>query len=73
MRQTRVTVREAPRGGDSPASLRLTSRGARLIVTLNGVQTVNIQDGKHASGAFALQYGAGVRGAREPVSVTSAD
>ena len=42
----------------------ITAKGPQLIVTLNGVQTVNIQDGKHAPGAFALQYGAGVRGAQ---------
>jgi hypothetical protein len=31
---------------------------------MNGVQTVNIQDSKHAAGRVALQYGAGVQGAQ---------
>jgi hypothetical protein len=42
----------------------ISAKGPQLTVKLNGVQTVSIQDGKHASGPFALQYGAGVQGAR---------
>ncbi len=42
----------------------ITARGTQLTVKLNGVQTVSIQDGKHASGPFALQYGAGVKNAQ---------
>ena len=41
----------------------ITAKGTQLIVKLNGAQTVSIQDGKHASGPFALQYGSGVKGA----------
>lgn len=41
----------------------ITAKGTQLTVKLNGVQTVNIQDSKHASGPFALQYGPGVQGA----------
>jgi hypothetical protein len=42
----------------------ITAKGMQLTVKLNGVQTVSIQDGKHTSGAFALQYGAGVNSAQ---------
>lgn len=42
----------------------ITAKGSQLIVKLNGVETVNIQDSKHPSGPFALQYGAGVQGAQ---------
>jgi hypothetical protein len=42
----------------------ISARGTQLTVKLNGVQTVNIQDSKHASGPFALQYGPGVKGAQ---------
>ena len=42
----------------------ITAKGPQLIVKMNGVQTVSIQDGKHASGPFALQYGPGVQGAQ---------
>jgi hypothetical protein len=42
----------------------ITAKGSQLTVKLNGVQTVSAQDGKHASGPFALQYGAGVKGAQ---------
>jgi hypothetical protein len=42
----------------------ITAKGTQLTVKLNGVQTVSIQDGKHVSGPFALQYGPGVKGAQ---------
>ena len=42
----------------------ISAKGTQLIVKLNGVQTVSVQDGKHASGPFALQYGPGVKGAQ---------
>jgi hypothetical protein len=42
----------------------ITAKGTELTVKLNGVVTVTLIDGKHASGPFALQYGAGVKGAR---------
>ena len=42
----------------------ITAKGAQLTVRLNGVQTVSVQNGKYASGHFALQYGAGVQGAQ---------
>ena len=41
----------------------ITAKGTQLTVKMNGATTVNIQDSKHASGPFALQYGAGVKGA----------
>lgn len=41
----------------------ITAKGPQLTVLMNGVQTVSIRDGKHAAGPFALQYGAGVKGA----------
>ena len=40
----------------------ITARGSRLIVVLNGVETVNAEDGKFAQGPFALQFGAGPEG-----------
>jgi Domain of Unknown Function (DUF1080) len=42
----------------------IVAKGSQLSVKLNGVVTANIQDSKHASGPFALQYGAGVNGAQ---------
>ncbi len=42
----------------------ITAKGSQLTVKLNGVQTVSVQDGKLASGPFALQYGAGVQNAQ---------
>jgi len=41
----------------------ITARGQQLTLRLNGVQTAAAQDGKHAAGPFALQYGPGVKGA----------
>jgi hypothetical protein len=42
----------------------ISAKGPKLTVKLNGVQTVSIQDAKHPAGTFALQYGAGVKGAQ---------
>jgi hypothetical protein len=37
----------------------IKAQGPRMIVTLNGVQTVDVQDRKHARGPIGLQYSAG--------------
>ena len=37
----------------------ITARGSRLVVVLNGTQTVDITDDQFTSGPIALQYGAG--------------
>jgi len=37
----------------------ITARGTRLTVLVNGMQTVNADDSKHAREVIALQYGAG--------------
>ncbi len=38
----------------------ITAQGSRLQVTLNGTQTVDIEDTKFTDGPIALQHGAGV-------------
>ena len=38
----------------------ITAKGSRLVVVFNGVQTVDVQDSKHAAGPIALQYAPGV-------------
>ncbi len=38
----------------------IAAQGTRLTVTLNGTQTVDVQDTQFAAGPIALQYGAGV-------------
>lgn len=38
---------------------RIVAEGPRLEVTLNGVQTVEVEDEQYVSGPIALQYGAG--------------
>jgi Domain of Unknown Function (DUF1080) len=38
----------------------ITAKGPHLTVVLNGQQTADIEDSKHLSGPFALQYGSGV-------------
>ena len=37
----------------------ITARGSRLVVVLNGTQTVDTTDDQFGSGPIALQYGAG--------------
>jgi Domain of Unknown Function (DUF1080) len=39
-------------------TMEITARGTRLIIVFNGVETVNVEDSKHAEGQFALQFGA---------------
>ena len=53
-------------------SYQITARGSRLIVVLNGTQTVDARDEQFASGPFALQYGAGIVGFRN-VRIRSLD
>jgi hypothetical protein len=48
-----------PKAGGRWNTYEITARGSRLTVVLNGVQTVDVQDGKFAQGPFALQYAAG--------------
>jgi len=38
----------------------IRAEGARLLVTLNGTVTVDIEDSTYSEGPFSLQYGAGV-------------
>lgn len=49
----------APKAGGRWNTYEITARGQQLTVTLNGVRTVDVRDGKHARGPVALQYGAG--------------
>ena len=41
----------------------ITAKGSRLTVKLNGVQTVDVEDGKWSEGPIALQFANGVQGA----------
>jgi hypothetical protein len=59
-----VPVPIANKAGGRWNTYEITARGPQLTVTLNGVQTVSVQNGKHAAGPFALQYGPGVKGAK---------
>jgi len=38
----------------------IRAEGPRLTVTLNGIETVDVEDSTHASGPIGLQYSAGV-------------
>jgi hypothetical protein len=52
-----------PKAGGKWNTYVITAKGNRLIVELNGVQTVDVQDNKFASGPFALQFGNGPKDA----------
>ena len=56
-------VSPMPKAGGKWNTFLITAKGTNLIVELNGVQTVNIQDSKFASGPFALQFGNGPKDA----------
>jgi len=49
-----------PKAGGKWNLFEITAKGPQLTVVLNGSKTVDVQDGKFASGPIALQYGAGV-------------
>ncbi len=55
-----AAVNPMPKAGGKWNTYDITVKGTRLTLRLNGVQTVDIQDSKFASGPFALQYGSGV-------------
>ena len=57
-------VSPMPKAGGKWNTLEITAKGSQLTVTLNGVQTANIQHAKFADGPLALQYGPG---AKDPV------
>ena len=49
-----------PKAGGKWNTYDVTVKGTRIVVTLNGVVTADIQDKQLASGPIALQYAAGV-------------
>jgi hypothetical protein len=51
-------VSPMPKAGGKWNTFLITAKGTNLIVEMNGVQTVNVNDSKHAEGPVALQYGA---------------
>ena len=53
-------VTTMPKAGGKWNTYEIRAEGPRMIVTLNGVRTVDVQDTKHARGQIGLQYGAGV-------------
>ena len=58
-----VPVPIANKAGGKWNTYEITAKGSQLTVVLNGVQTVDVRDGKHAEGPFALQFGNGPKDA----------
>jgi len=54
-----AAVSPMPKAGGKWNVYEITATGKRLSVVLNGVKTVDIEDGKLASGPVALQWGRG--------------
>jgi hypothetical protein len=48
-----------PKAGGKWNTYEITAQGKRLVLVLNGVKTVDIEDGKLASGPIALQWARG--------------
>lgn len=46
-----------PKAGGKWNVYEITAKGDRMIVVLNGVQTVDVRDSKHTGGVIALQHG----------------
>lgn len=53
-------VSPMPKAGGRWNTFEITAKGSHLTVVLNGQTTVDAEDAKHASGPFALQWGAGL-------------
>ncbi|MET0509074.1 MAG: DUF1080 domain-containing protein [Burkholderiaceae bacterium] len=49
----------APKAGGRWNTYEIAAVGTRLVVTLNGVKTVDVRDSKFASGPIGLQWGRG--------------
>jgi len=58
-----VPVPTVYKAGGQWNTFEIQAQGDLLTVKFNGVQTVQVRNGKHASGPFALQFGPGVKGA----------
>src|SRR5437667_5260654 len=56
-------VNPMPKAGGKWNTYEITAKGSQLTVVLNGVQTVHVQDGKHAEGPVGPQFGHGPKGA----------
>ena len=56
-------VSPMPKAGGKWNTYEVTAKGSQLTVVLNGVQTVNVQDGKLPEGRVALQFGNGAKDA----------
>lgn len=54
--QVAKIAQPAPKAGGKWNIYEITARGSRLVLVLNGKTTVDIQDTRHASGPFALQW-----------------
>ena len=50
-------VSPMPKAGGRWNVYEITAKGDRMIVVLNGVQTVDVRDGKRLAGVIALQHG----------------
>ena len=51
------TVSPMPKAGGQWNTYEITAKGRQLTVVLNGVQTVNMQNGLFLEGPFSLQFG----------------
>jgi Domain of Unknown Function (DUF1080) len=49
-----------PRAAGKWNTYEITAKGPHLTIVLNGQTTADVDDSKHLSGPFALQYGSGV-------------
>ena len=56
-------VSPMPKAGGRWNTYLVTAKGGNILVELNGVQTVNLQDSKFASGPIALQFANGPKDA----------
>jgi hypothetical protein len=58
-----AAVNPMPKAGGRWNTFEITAQGNRLIVVMNGQQTVDVRDGKFVQGPFALQFANGPKDA----------
>jgi hypothetical protein len=62
-----AAVNPVPRAGGKWNTFHITAKGDHFVVVMNGTKTVDVHDGRHKRGPFALQHAPGVKGDTMPI------
>ena len=62
-----AAVNPVPHAGGKWNTFHITAKGDHFVVVMNGMKTVDVHDGRHKRGPFALQHAPGVKGDTMPI------